>query len=141
MILMGLDYGAHTVGVAVNDALGLTAQPLETVFREREDKLRRTYARIQELAREHGVEAFVVGLPLHMDGSEGERSAKARAFGEGLARRTQLPVSYCDERLTTVECEELLQEAGIPRERWKEHVDAMAASLILRAYMNSGEHA
>ena len=135
MRILGLDYGARTIGVAVCDPLGLTAQPVETIFRRDENKLRRSLARLEELCREYEVEKLVVGLPLNMDGSEGERAKAARAFGEKLSLRTGLPVVYEDERLTTVEAEEILKEGRIVKEEWKKVIDQMAASLILRSYL------
>ncbi len=135
MRLIGLDYGRRTVGVAVSDPLGLTAQPLETIVRKEEHTLRRTLARLEELCRVYEVERIVLGLPLNMDDSEGERAALTRAFGEKLVQRTGLPLSYEDERLTTLEAEEVLRAAGLPKKEWKKHLDQMAASLILRSYM------
>lgn len=139
MRILGLDYGARTVGVAICDPLGLTAQPLETVFRKEENKLRRTLARIEEICREYGAEKIVVGLPLNMDDSEGERAALARAFGDRLALRTGLPVFYEDERLTSVEAEEVLKESRVPPRERKKVIDQIAASLILRSFLEKEE--
>ena len=136
-ILMGLDYGSRTVGVAFSDALYLTAQPAETIFRDSENKLRRTLARIEALAKERGAALIVLGQPVHMDGSEGERVEKCAVFKEMLERRTGLPVVWQDERLTTVEADEILEESGVPREERKKYIDQVAASLILRDYMNA----
>ena len=102
MRLLGLDYGSKTVGVAVTDPLGYTAQPLETITRKEENKLRRTLARIEELVKEYSVEKIVLGLPVNMDGSKGERAELALRFKEMLERRTGLEVIMQDERLTTV---------------------------------------
>ena len=135
--IMGLDYGSVTVGVAVTDALGLTVQPVETIVRKDENKLRRTCARIEELVKEYDVELLVLGLPLNMDDREGERGEKTRAFGDMLARRTGLEVIYQDERLTTVEADEILAESGIRRENRKQYIDQIAAVLILQQYRNS----
>lgn len=135
MRILGLDYGSVTVGVAVNDALGLTVQPVETIVRKEENKLRRTCARIEELIREYGISMLVLGLPLNMDGSEGERAEKARIFGDMLARRTGLPVVYQDERLTTVEADEILAESDVPRSERKTYIDQIAAVLILEDYL------
>ena len=85
MRIMGLDFGSKTVGVAVSDPLGLTAQSLEIVRRKSENKLRQTYARIEELAAQYEVEKFVVGLPKNMNATEGERAEKSRAFEIGRA--------------------------------------------------------
>ncbi len=135
MRILGLDYGARTVGAAICDPMGWTAQPLETVFRKDENKMRRTLARIEEICREYEVEKIVIGLPLNMDDSEGERAHLARAFGEKVAARTRLPVVFEDERLTSVEAEDILIESGQPRKEWKKVIDQMAASLILRSYL------
>ena len=86
--IMGLDYGSKTVGVAISDALGITAQAVETIFRKEENKLRKTCARIEELIREQNVEKIVLGLPKHMNNDMGERAEHALAFGEMLRRRT-----------------------------------------------------
>ena len=140
MRILGLDYGSKTVGVAVSDPLGITAQNLEVITRKQENKLRKTYARIEELAREYDVGLFVVGLPLHMSGDEGERARLAREFAENLERRTGIPVKMQDERLSTVSADRILEEAGVRKENRKEYVDGIAASYILQAYMdaNSG---
>ena len=119
---MGLDYGSKTVGVAVSDPLRLTAQGLETIQREREAKLRRTYARIEELIQAWEVCLIVVGLPKNMNNTLGERAEKAQAFAEEIGRRTGLPVVLWDERLTTMEAERILMEAQIRRENRKQHI-------------------
>ena len=134
--LMGLDYGSKTVGVAVSDALMMTAQPLETVTRDSEKKLRKTLARIAALAEERSVGLFVLGRPVHMDGSAGERVEKCEAFKELLEKRTGIPVVWQDERLTTAEADEILSESGVPKEDRKKYIDQVAASLILQEYMD-----
>ena len=98
MRIMGLDYGSKTVGVAVSDALGLTAQGIEIVRRKSENKLRQTLARIEEIAKEYGVEKIVLGFPKHMNNDIGERAEKSLEFKEMLERRTGLPVVMWDER-------------------------------------------
>ena len=139
MRILGLDYGSKTVGVAVTDPLGLTAQGVEIIRRKEENKLRRTYARIEELASEYGATAIVLGYPLNMDDTEGERARKTLAFKEALERRTGLPVFLQDERLTTMEADEIMIEAGLSREERKQHVDRIAAQLILRDYLEKAE--
>lgn len=134
MRMMGLDYGSKTVGVAVTDALGMTVQPVETVYRDSESKIRATLRRIEELIVQYDVEEIVVGLPLNMDGSEGERAAMARGFVGMLENRTGLPVHMQDERLTTVEAREILDACGISRKEHKQYLDAAAAVLILEDY-------
>jgi putative Holliday junction resolvase len=133
---MGLDVGAKTVGVAVSDPLLLTAQSLEIVRRKSENKLRQTYARIEELAQEYEVGRFVVGLPKNMNATEGERAEKSRAFADALFRRTGIEVVLWDERLTTVAADKVMMEAGIRRENRKDYVDAIAASYILQGYLD-----
>ena len=137
MRIMGLDLGSKTVGVAVSDPLGITAQGVEIIRRESEDKLRRTLARIETLAKEYQVEKFVLGYPKHMDNTIGERAQKSEAFKEKLERRTGLPVILWDERLTTVAADNAMDEAGLSREKKKEYVDMIAASLILQGYLDS----
>ena len=134
--LLGLDYGSKTVGVAVSDDLGITAQPVETIRREKENKLRRTLSRIEELCAAYNVTGIILGLPLNLDGSEGERAAKTREFMQLTARRTGLPVILEDERLTTNEAHRALDEAGIRHEKRKQYVDQMAAVLILQGYLD-----
>lgn len=137
MRIMGLDYGSKTVGVAVSDPLGITAQAVETIVRKEENKLRKTLARIEALAAEYGVEKFVLGLPKHMNNDIGERAEKALEFGEMLRRRTGLEVVMWDERLTTASAERTLIESGVRRENRKQYVDQIAAVFILQGFLDS----
>jgi putative Holliday junction resolvase len=135
---MGLDYGSRTVGVAVSDELMLTAQGKEIIRRKEENKLRKTLARIEELIQEYGVEKIVLGLPLNMDGSVSERSKLCLEFKDKIERRTGIPVVMQDERLTTVEADEIMYDVGIrDRKKKKEHVDMIAAEIILQDYLNN----
>lgn len=136
MRILGLDFGSKTVGVAVSDGLLLTAQALETIERKDENKLRKTCARIEEIIKEYEVTSIVMGLPLNMNDTEGERVEKTRAFGEMLERRTGLPMIYWDERLTTVAAEQILIESGVRRENRKAVIDKIAAGLILQGYLD-----
>lgn len=136
MRIMGLDYGSKTVGVAVSDPLGLTAQGIEIVRRKSETKLRQTLARIEEIAKEYSVEKIVLGFPKHMNNDIGERAEKSLEFKEMLERRTGLPVVMWDERLTTVEADRTMMETGIRRENRKEYVDMIAAVFILQGYLD-----
>jgi putative Holliday junction resolvase len=138
---MGLDYGDKTVGVAISDELLLTAQPIETIHRERPGKLRQTFARIEELLEEYQVEKIVIGLPKKMDNREGKRCEETRAFGEKIERRTGLEIIYQDERLTTVEADAVLDAGGVPGDKRKTYIDKVAASLILQGYLDSIHHA
>ena len=139
MRIMGLDYGAKTLGVAVTDPLGMTAQPLETISRTSETKLRRTLARLEEIVREYQVEQIILGLPVHMDGSLGERAQKSLEFKIKLENRLHLPVILQDERLTTVAADEVLREMNVPGEERKKYIDKIAASYILEDYMSCRE--
>ena len=134
---MGLDHGAHTVGVSLSDELFLTAQPAEIIRREREGAIRKTLQRIETLVKEKGVCRIVVGLPLNMDGSESERAKAARDFGEKLEKRLGIPVEFSDERLTTVRAKELLGEMNIGWRDEKEYIDMMAANVILQEYLDN----
>ena len=123
MRILGLDYGSKTVGVALSDATCLIAQPLETIERKQENKLRQTYARIEALVVEHDVDKIVLGLPKMMNNTEGPRVQATREFAENLERRTGLPIIFEDERLTTVEANRILEETGVCVSGRKEHID------------------
>ena len=135
--IMALDYGSKTVGVALTDPLCITAQPFETITRKSENKLRQTLARIAEIVSEKNVEKIVLGLPLNMDGSAGERVIRTLEFRNLLEKRTQIPIEMQDERLTTVEADAMLDEMNIPRGRRKEYIDQVAAALILKEYLEN----
>ena len=137
MRIMGLDFGSKTVGVAVSDSLLLTAQGLEIIRRKEENKLRQTLARIEALSVEYEVEEIVLGLPRNMNATEGPRVQLTKEFQEKLERRTGLPVVLWDERLTTVAADKAMMEAGIRRENRREHVDKIAAALILQGYLDN----
>ena len=132
MRIMGLDFGSKTVGVAISDPLLITAQGIEIIRRNEENKLRRTLARIEELIEEYEVDEIVLGFPKNMNDTLGERAGLSLEFKEKLERRTGLPVTMWDERLTTVAADKAMIEAGIRRERRKEYVDKIAAVFILQ---------
>ena len=134
---LGLDYGSKTVGVAVSDPLGLTAQRLDTIWRKQENKLRQTLARIKELVDEYQIEQIVLGYPKNMNNTVGERAEKALEFKEMLEKRIGLTVIMWDERLTTVEADRTLMEAGVRRENRKQYLDGLAAVFILQGYLDS----
>ena len=136
MRILGLDYGSKTVGVAVCDPLGITAQGVETITRKSNKKLRQTLARIEALAEEYEVSRIVLGLPKNMNNTLGERVEKTLAFKEMLERRTNLPVVMWDERLTTNAAEQILIESGVRRENRKSVIDKIAAVLILQGYLD-----
>ena len=136
MRIMGLDYGSKTVGVAVSDALGLTAQGIEIVRRKSENKLRQTLARIEEIAKEYGVEKIVLGFPKHMNNDIGERAEKSLEFKEMLERRTGLPVVMWDERSTTVTAHNMMNDVNKRGKERKKVIDAVAAAVILQNYLD-----
>lgn len=137
MRVMGLDYGSKTVGVAVSDPLGITAQGIETITRKEENKLRKTLARIEELVKEYEVEKIVLGFPKNMNNTIGDRAEKSLELKAMLERRIGIPVIMWDERLTTVEAERTLMESNVRREERKKYVDKIAAVFILQGYLNS----
>jgi len=137
MRIMGLDYGSKTVGVAISDSLLLTAQGIETIERKEENKLRKTLARIEALIKEYEVERIVLGLPLNMNDTIGERAERTLEFKAMLERRTGLEVVMWDERLTTVEAEQILIESNVRREDRKKYIDKIAAGFILQGYLDS----
>lgn len=134
---MGLDYGSKTVGVAISDPLGFTAQGIETIQRKEENKLRQTLARIETLVKEYEVNEIVLGFPKNMNNTIGDRAEKTLEFKEMLERRTKIPVVMWDERLTTVEAERTLIESKVRREDRKKYVDKIAAVFILQGYLDS----
>ena len=145
MRIMGLDYGSVTVGVAISDPLLITAQGIEVIRRKQENKLRQTYARIEALIEEYGVERIVVGFPKHLNNTVGVRAELANEFAENVRRRTGLEVVMWDERLTTVAAHRVLDEAELSYKKKAEVVDMLAAVLILQGYldylsMQSKEH-
>lgn len=130
----GLDVGSKTVGVAVSDALGFTAQPVTTL---RRTNLRADLTELRRLAEQHEVSRAVVGLPLNMDGSEGPSAADARRFGDAVARFLGIPVEYWDERLTTTAANRMLIAADVSRARRRAVVDQVAAVLILQGWLDA----
>ena len=137
MRIMGLDYGSKTIGVAISDPMGLTAQGLEIIRREEENKLRKSLRRSEELVQEYQVEEIVLGFPKNMNNTIGERAEKSLQLKETLERRLGLPVVMWDERLTTVEADRTLIEAGVRRENRKKYVDMIAAVFILKGYLDA----
>ena len=134
---MGLDFGSVTVGVAISDGLGFTAQPIEVIKRKSENKLRQTLARIEELVKEYEVDLIVLGYPKNMNNTVGERCKKTEEFMEKVKARTNLPVVLWDERLTTVSAMQVLKEGKVRRENRKAYVDKIAAVFILQGYLDS----
>ena len=135
--ILGLEYGSVTVGVAVSDALLVTAQPVEVIKRKSETKLRQTLARIEELIASYEVQKIVLGYPKNMNNTLGERVQRTEEFREKLEKRTGLEVVMWDERLSTVSAVEVLKEGNVRRENRKNYVDKIAASFILQGYLDS----
>ncbi|GAB5055030.1 Holliday junction resolvase RuvX [Pediococcus parvulus] len=136
MRLMGLDVGSRTVGVAVSDELGWTAQGVEIV-KINEDQKEFGLDRISELVKQYDVTGFVVGLPKNMNNTSGLRVDAAKAYGQLMIETFDLPVDYQDERLTTVEAQRMLiEQADTSRKKRKKVIDKLAASLILENYLD-----
>ncbi len=136
MRIMGLDFGSKTVGVAMSDPLLLTAGSLEIIRRKSPDKLRRTLARIEELAAEYDVDRIVLGYPKNMNNTEGERCQKTQEFCQMLERRTGLEVILWDERLTTVAAQQIMKDSNVRLSEREKFVDSIAAGLILQGYLD-----
>ncbi|MDD3173620.1 MAG: Holliday junction resolvase RuvX [Herbinix sp.] len=134
--IMGLDYGSVTVGVAISDALLLTAQGTEVIHRKQENKLRQTLARIEELIAKYGVDKIILGYPKHLNNTIGERAVKSEEFAEKLRQRTGLEVILWDERLTTVAAHQVLSQTRLNYEEKAKVVDKLAAVLILQGYLD-----
>jgi len=135
--LIGLDLGDKTVGVAISDLMGTVATPQETVRRK---KFTLDAARLLEIIKDRDVGGIVLGLPRNMDGSEGPRCQKTRAFARNLGRLTELPIGFWDERLSTVAAERVLLEADTSRKRRAEVIDHVAASYILQGALDRMGH-
>ena len=123
--------------MAVCDPTGLIAQGVETITRREDNKLRATCRRIEELIAQYQVETIVLGYPINMDDTVGERAKRTEEFAHVLERRTGLPVVLWDERLTTVAADEILEESGVPAGERKKVIDKVAAGIILQDYLNA----
>ena len=136
MRIMGLDVGSKTVGVAISDPLGFTAQGLE-IIKIDEEAGQFGFDRLAQLVQDYEVEKFVVGLPKNMNNTEGPRVEASKAYGNKIAEIFDLPVDYQDERLTTVQAERMLvEQADISRGKRKKVIDKLAAQLILQNYLD-----
>lgn len=131
--IAGLDFGEKTIGVAVSDRMLSVATPLETIARK---KFTVDSAKVLEIARARDIGGLILGLPVNMDGSEGPRCQKTRAFARNLQRVTDLPIGYWDERLSTVAAERALLEADTTRKRRNEVIDHVAAGFILQGVLD-----
>lgn len=131
----GIDYGTVRIGIAISDPGGTFASPLENYTRRDE---RQDARRFQRLVEEEAVQRFVVGLPVHLDGRESQKSIEARAFGKWLTDTTGLPVDFFDERFTSAEAEHALLDAQLTKKRRKKRLDMLAAQIMLTAYLEAG---
>lgn len=134
--LMGLDYGSLTIGVAISDELGLTAQGVEIIRRQRPSKQRESLRRIEELVLANDIKAIVLGFPKHLNNTEGDRCQRTLEFADMLVMRLGLPLFLWDERLTSVESENVLRELNIKGTDKKKYIDEMAAMLILQNFLD-----
>lgn len=133
MRIMSLDVGSRTIGIACSDALLMTAQGIETI---RRTSLEKDFNRLQELIAEYEVHELVVGMPKNMNGTKGERAEKTEEFVEKMKEVIDLPVSYWDERLSTVMAERQLIAADVSRKKRKSVIDKMSAVVILQGYLD-----
>ena len=133
MRIMSLDVGSRTIGIACSDALLMTAQGIETI---RRTSLEKDFNRLQELIAEYEVHELVVGMPKNMNGTKGERAEKTEEFVEKMKEVINLPVTYWDERLSTVMAERQLIAADVSRKKRKSVIDKMAAVVILQGYLD-----
>lgn len=136
--IMALDYGDRRIGVALSDPLGITARPLLTLTRTTWES---DLERIRTMTREHDVRRIVVGLPLDMDGTRGERVRLTEVFMERVRRATGIPVHPWDERLTTLQAERALLEADLSRTRRRRVIDQVAAVILLQSYLDAQQSA
>lgn len=132
---LGIDYGSKRIGLAIGDDAMRIASPVETV--QVRGKVADHVRLIVERVEEYEVDAFVVGLPINMDGTEGQQAKIARGFGDALQKTTGKPVHYFDERLSSSAAQELLQPAELTRKKRKARLDAVAAQVILQGFLNS----
>ncbi|TCK98390.1 putative Holliday junction resolvase [Natranaerovirga hydrolytica] len=139
MRVLGLDFGSKTVGVAVSDLMGWTAQGLEVINREEEDNIKKTIYRLKEIVDEYQVERIVLGLPKNMNNTLGERAEKTLVFQKKLEEQLGLPVITWDERLSTMFAKRTLIEADVSRKKRKKVIDKMAAVFILQGYLDSNK--
>jgi len=134
MKTLGLDIGSKRIGIAVSDALGITAQGLLVLERvEGEDITKR----LRDIVLQEGIKEIVVGLPLNMNGSCGPQAKAAIAFTDKLKHKFEMPVKLWDERMSTIEVERVMIEAGVSRSKRKKKIDKLAAQVVLQSYLNA----
>lgn len=133
MRVLGIDFGQRRIGLAISDALGITAQPLAVMERSVQTE---DIRKITSLVREHAIERIVIGLPLGLDGKKGPQAQRALAFGRALGNDTHLTVEWMDERFTTAQGSRALREAGQKAHEQKSRIDQVAAQLILQSFLD-----
>ena len=133
MRVLGIDYGDARIGVALSDELGILASPLQTY---KSQSMRKDIDYIASIAKENNCGKIVIGLPLNMNGTEGDRVSKTKSFGNVLEKVAGIPVVYKDERLTTVQVERFFEQANVKKDKRKQIVDKTAAVLILQSYLD-----
>ncbi len=136
MRILALDYGDKTIGLALSDEAGLIAQPLFTVERNNPIDVSESLAKICDVLEEKSVEKIVLGMPVNMDGSDGERVKKTKWFAKKLAKKTDLEIVFWDERLSTFSASRALDEGGVKRSEQKQYLDKLAAAIILQNYLD-----
>jgi putative Holliday junction resolvase len=134
MRIMGLDLGDKTIGIAVSDPMGWTAQSVEVI--QRGESLKKEIARLGELIKQYEIEMILLGLPKNMNGTLGDRGLKSIEYSEFLKKKFGLPVEMWDERLSTVAAERILLEADMSRAKRKKNIDKIAAGVILQGYLD-----
>ena len=138
MRILGLDYGDKTIGIAVSDPLGWTAQGVEIIRRDNPAEYKKSLKRLSELVDEYNPEVIVMGYPKNLDNSEGERCIKTKAFAERIEKRfPKVDLVFWDERFSTIAAERALREAELSHEKRKSVIDKMAAVHILQGYLDS----
>ena len=138
MKIIGLDVGSKTIGVAVSDALGITAQGLTTIHWKEED-IHSADQELEKIIKEHEIEKAIIGLPKNMNGSIGERGEASIRFAEHFEETFQIPCVLLDERLSTMAAERILLEADVSRKKRKKVIDKMAAAMILQTYLDQNK--
>lgn len=137
MRILGLDFGQKTIGVAISDPFGWTAQGVEIIRRDKEESINKSIERIGQIINEYGVEKIVLGYPKNMNNTVGERGQKTEAFKQKLEKNfNNIEVILWDERLSTVGAERSLLEADLSRKKRKNVIDKMAAVFILQGYLD-----
>lgn len=136
MRILGIDFGQKTIGIAISDPFGWTAQGIEIIRRDQEDNLKQSILRLSEIIKEYNVEKIILGYPKNMNNSIGERGIKTESFKQKLEKSFNLEVILWDERLSTIGAERTLLEADLSRRKRKNIIDKMAAVFILQGYLD-----